>query len=70
MKKINQELRIALLTGHSPTVPEWGQDANSNRPRGGNMAKQDQGPSRDQPRAAGRVKVRYKTGDTLPAASA
>lgn len=27
------ELRIAPLRGHSPTVPEWGQGADSNRPR-------------------------------------
>jgi len=55
MMTISQELKIAPLTGHSPTVPDWGQGAESNR---------------DQLSAAGRDRARCRTGDTLPAASA
>ena len=65
MRRISQELRIASLTGHRPTVPEQGQGADSNRPRGGKVVNQDQGPSRDQPRAAGKDRARCRTGDAL-----
>lgn len=46
------------------------QGADSNRPRGGNVVNEDEGSSRDQPRAAGRGRARCRPGDTLLAASA
>lgn len=52
-KGIKLELRIA---------PQYlrGQGAESNRLRGGNMVNQDEGPSKDQPRAAGRGRARCR----------
>lgn len=49
---------------------QMGQGPDSNRLRGGNIVNQDKGPSRDQPRAAGRGRARCTSGNTLLAASA
>lgn len=43
-----RRMRIALLTGHSPRIPEWGQGADSNRPSRVKVVNQDRGPSREE----------------------